>query len=333
VQYAALAFFAAGCVYTDGINQKPIVRDIAPIETLTRWDKRVHLSVDAFDPDGDPFTLNFAFDGSLQRDGERDISFVPTGPGEYVITAIATDDSGASSSLERRIVVPDMTPQIGALIVQADASATADLHYPIETTFTLAIDDRQYLDDDATRSEDWHFLSRPAGSSATFDASHRFTADLAGNYHVEVTATDPYMHSASKDTMIVVNPDRPPCIAGTQPLATTELLVFDVGTRNQLAVTAVDDDLNPFPAGPHGAAIFRWSVKSPTDPSFVVLNGYTQPSYVLDGTSYAVGDRVEVRVEVSDITGIWPSGCGSAQRECPYLSGCEGWLTWEIEFR
>jgi hypothetical protein len=65
---------------------------------------------------------------------------------------------------------------------------------------------------------------------------------------------------------------------------------------------------------------------------FRLLAGYRQPSLDLDGGDYLPGERVEVRVEVSDRTGRTPS-CAPDQRECDYVSACPGRLTWEIEYR
>src|SRR5215831_12225651 len=53
---AALA--ASGCLYTDPINQRPVIDQMAASPQPTRYDQQVRVTFDAYDPDGDDFSVD-----------------------------------------------------------------------------------------------------------------------------------------------------------------------------------------------------------------------------------------------------------------------------------
>src|SRR5215475_4299004 len=53
---AALA--VGGCLYTDPVNQRPVIDQMAASPQPMRYDKLVTVVFDVYDPDGDDFTVD-----------------------------------------------------------------------------------------------------------------------------------------------------------------------------------------------------------------------------------------------------------------------------------
>jgi hypothetical protein len=340
---AALAVaIGTGCVYTDPINQRPVVSRVLSEAELTRWDEPVTVDIEAYDPDGDTMTVGYTLtempDGLSMAGESRTFTFMPSGPGEYRIVATATDSYGASGSLDARLTVPNQTPSILDITTLADPdNLEGDGRYQLLTALQFQVERSAYDDDDPFDAStwSWRFVSRPASSALDAptgcgDHGACFTADAPGHYQLEVSVTDPHGATGRARTSVDVDIDRPPCIAGTLPAATTSLLVVDVGSPVALAVTSVADDLDPWPAGPQGAATFHWQIKRASDSAFVPID-LVEPQLSLDAAGVP-GERVEVRVGVADRV-TRTLDCPADQRECDFQTGCPGWLTWEIEYR
>src|SRR5262245_31442850 len=109
---AALA--ASGCLYTDPVNQRPVIDQMAASQP-TRYDQQVTVTFNAYDPDGDDFSVDIQVPGSREfQTRGYEVIFLPfNGPGQYHVIVSATDSLGASSG-EREIIVdvPNMTPKI-----------------------------------------------------------------------------------------------------------------------------------------------------------------------------------------------------------------------------
>src|SRR5215471_8235557 len=110
---AALA--ASGCLYTDPVNQRPVIDQMAALPQPTRYDQLVKVTFNAYDPDGDDFSVDIQVPGSREFQTRGDeVDFMPfNGPGQYHVIVSATDSLGASSGDRQLIVdVPNMTPKI-----------------------------------------------------------------------------------------------------------------------------------------------------------------------------------------------------------------------------
>src|SRR5262245_28209901 len=331
-QFGALAaLLLSGCVYTDPVNQRPVIDQMQVAPPPTRFDKDVVVTYDVYDPDGDDFDVHAdVMEVSAFMAGRYQLRFRPTGPGSYHVKVSATDSLGADSG-ERQIIVevPNMAPQVGPPPFTADEAPTSG-QYPLGTTFTVqppTIDDD---DHDPQPSVTYETIS-PSGQRAEIAAMGSFTAITDGPYEIDVTVTDPNGPSSTARTMVSVAADRAPCILGTAPDASTPHLPAFVGQTKRLAVTRVDDDLNPWPPTTHGAAQFQWLIKNPGDTDFRVVAGATQAFFDIDGSLHTVGDEVLVRVIVTDPAHAAPS-CPPEQPRCDYVGGCPGRLTWDLEY-
>ncbi|HJZ88359.1 MAG TPA: hypothetical protein VKN99_24460, partial [Polyangia bacterium] len=323
-----------------------IAYDPAP----TRSDRPFDVTIDAIDLDGDSIQVSWSLtdpQGMATPGREARVHVSPhSQPGNWNLDGEAVDEPGASTPFHAVILVPNLAPHIDRITVNPPPGSgnyalltELQLYVPREKSATTWDDDDPY----ERETISWRLSAKPVGSAVTglgpcqqdFGNEFRnncFVADAAGRYEVEVAFQDPYGQTGSQHTAVMVDPDRPPCIAAAVPTASTELLIADLGTATRLQVTRVDDDLDPYPAGVHGVTQFRWSTKRASDAAFVALEGYDQPLLDLD-PSYAPGERVQVRVQAVDRDPTHTLSCPVNQRECDFVSSCAGWVTWEIEYR
>ena len=323
---AVAALVGMGCVYTDPINQKPVIESMQVSPAPTRYKTPVRVIYDAYDPDGDDFVVSASVTGAVAVAGTYQLSFTPDAPGTYDVVVSATDSWGAGSGDHHILVdVPNMTPQVGVPRLTADTAAIDTNAYPLGTTFTVipgAIDD----EDSSPMIEIYVNGTKLNGNM--------FRALSPGPYDVEVRATDSLHATGSNQTSVSVAMDRWPCIAGTSPDALTPTLLSAIGETRRLLVTQVDDDLNPWPAhADGGVAQFQWLI-GPGDGTFRVIPNWTQAYYDLDGSGYTVGQHVQVRVIVtdSDPDHDLPVCPDPTTRSCSTPIGCPDWVTWNLEF-
>jgi hypothetical protein len=330
---AAAALVAMGCVYTDPINQKPVIDSMQVQQAPTRYKAPVTVTFDAYDPDGDDFVVNASVSGAAAVTAYYQLSFTPDAPGTYDVVISATDSWGADSGEHHILVdVPNMKPQVGKVELTADAASVNTNLYPLGTTFAVV---RPSIvdEDDLSTAMLTYVLTKPAGSQATVDqATGKFRVDVAGDYDVEVQVTDSRMATGSNHAAVSVAIDRWPCVAGTSPDASTPHLLTAIGETRRLLVTQVDDDLNPWPARVAGeVAHFQWLI-GPGDGTFRVIPNWTQAYYDLDGSGYTVGEQVQVRVIVTDADSTHVPSCDPMIGSCPTPMGCPDWVTWNLEF-
>src|SRR5262249_24527117 len=107
--------------------------------------------------------------------------------------------------------------------------------------------------------------------------------------------------------------------------------VEDLGASVRLRVASVQDDLDPYPAGPQGAAHLSWAIRRGSSGAFAPLAGYALP-WLDVPPSADPGAQVAVRVTASDRLSR-QLNCDPDARECDYAPGCAGWLTWLLEYR
>lgn len=165
-----------------------------------------------------------------------------------------------------------------------------------------------------------------------------FTANDAGEWTVDVTATDTIGGTEVQRAVINVKADEAPCLAQLAPVIPPAGVAMPMSAPTLFRVAAVRDDLDPYPLIP-GDPIFRatrfhWSIQNPGSPTHVVVAGASGNSLGLDPASYAPGDIVEVRVEIFDRKNT-PLPCPDGDATCSTISQptCLQRQTWRVEVR
>jgi hypothetical protein len=364
---ASIGLLASGCFYTDPINQRPSA-DIKQTSSAEVF-RNGHLSLEAstYDPEGELVTVVWrvyactdatTFDGCdqgpFETDVLTDITFmVPafradnTTPVEALRVILeATDAHGATAKPDQELLlaVADQPPTlklaksarhgyvVGTVI---DVYAQVDDEDDGATNVTLSpwkvmspasqppytIVDKGPLPDDPTTY--WQqFTPSPSG---------------AGDWIIEVTATDPLGAINTQDLPITVVPDHPPCLGQWSPLAPPPGSTLPMQDPTLFQVLVIEDDLDPYPPVPSdpvlGQSTFAWSLKPPGASSFQSL-AITGNSVALDPASYTPGDQLALRVEIQDRNHT-PVNCPATDPTCSVISdpSCIQRLTWLVEVR
>jgi hypothetical protein len=135
---------------------------------------------------------------------------------------------------------------------------------------------------------------------------------------------------------VVVSPDQPPCITGSDPVAGS--YVVDRTELQEFKIDGVIDDRDTF----GGAGItFLWSVWREADQVWREVPDYPLSTYQLDVSAYGVGEKVRVRAEALDrsLTPVSSMICPVDQDDCVVPSCasvpnvCHKWKTWDLELR
>src|SRR5262249_23208694 len=178
-QFVALAaLLVSGCVYTDPVNQRPVIDQMQASPQPTRFDRDVTVTYDVYDPDGDDFDVHaHVVEVPAIIAGRFQMQFHPTGPGRYTVVVSATDSLGADSG-ERQIIVdvPNMVPKVGTPPFSADEMPIRG-QYPLGTTFTVQ---RPTIDDDDSQPMVKYEVVSPSGQRAEIAAMGSFTALAEG---------------------------------------------------------------------------------------------------------------------------------------------------------
>lgn len=165
-----------------------------------------------------------------------------------------------------------------------------------------------------------------------------FTANDAGEWTVDVTATDSVGGQETQRAVINVVEDQAPCLAQLAPTVPPAGIAMPMSAPTLFRVAAVRDDLDPYPLIPGDdifrATRFRWSIQSPGAPTHALLAGATGNSLALDPGTYTPGDIVEVRVEIFDRKDT-PIPCPDSAATCSTISqpSCIQRQTWRVEVR
>lgn len=362
----ALLVGGGGCVFFEPINARPTaqVRKLSPGPHY-RGD-RILFQADKFrDPDGSPVQL--AWRARACATGGQVCDSVPIADvvqpsskqlevgvprfradGAAVLAVrvelTVTDQDGAEA-IDSLVV--DILNHAPTLALQSQGYRAAGGGYPLGTT-VVVVAQAEDVDGDAVALQ-WA-LTPPPGSvpgdlvwepmTETAEPDHRLRADIAGLWTVSVTANDGETGGVTVETLaILVQPDQPPCVLVTDPAAQTSA-ALPVDAPRVFAVRVVGDDLDPYPApvvpsedgdGIVGVTAFAWSIKANNGAREPIAT--TSSMLRLEPSDYAPGDRVQVRVEVSDRK---PRilGCADDEPTCS-LDGdqCLQRISWEVEIR
>jgi len=362
-----LAVVAVGC-FTDPINRPPFVR-IDPLIAAALRQQPVTFHAQASDPDGDQPRLKWAVvsgdctpdsppDASLWVVPPDDASFMVDGDktnGPFCVWVMATDAHNATASYHLVVNPQDQAPIAMIEVISPDPAPltpmTSVTSYSLYSTIQLSSKGTSDPEGDVL-AEIMALTQKPGGSTAALgtcnatapsasagpsDLVQCFVADVAGEYDVLLTATDPANAQGTASRTIFVLPDQPPCIRSSTPAYMSPIVEVTLSSSPSpptFTITKVADDGAPWP---NGGTEFRWYVSSNGQPFQFINNDY--PALALTSTGlYKAGDEVKVRVEVSDHNPTNDAalfGCADDNDLCEMVpgSGCFQRVTWSVDFR
>lgn len=350
-----------GCFYFEPINERP--QAVIYNQSTAPYHERQIVTLDASlsrDPGGGAIRAAWrvdcppGFNNEECQAGFREqqtLALALPGQGAFVVTLRVTDEQGATDTDQLRIDVTNRLPTIDVYTDGRDAGGDT---FQVAT----AIDITAIPDDDDCDPEDpsdpdcasfdlaWT-LYPPDGSvpdNRSFEPAgentYQLFPDIAGLWEVEITARDASGGEATVIVPIVVGEDKPPCIAQTSPVAIPDAVyVFDTASGpRRLAVLAVSDELDPYPPRPgdgeQGVAAFFWQVASPvTGGELLPVEGHAASDLVIDPADFSPGDRLSVRVEVTDRADR-VIACATDEPTCSVSNdACLQRVTWELVVR
>jgi hypothetical protein len=155
-------------------------------------------------------------------------------------------------------------------------------------------------------------------------------------YDVAVIASDGANNIESTPPFPVpVESDNPPCMTASELPAGS--YVLDRSQTTRFEITGVADDRDPY-----GSALltYSWSLWREADPTWRTVPMHPQSDYELDGSTFGVGEKVRLRAQAVDRTGLRATGCPIDQPMCAVASctpgpdnSCQAWITWDLEMR
>lgn len=372
------AVLAAGCFYLDDINVPPDADLRETPESVGPHYRRGQITLTAtktVDDNDDPRLLDATWDAHACNTDGTDCDPLPfagssthtvldpididipdwradgTTPIQGVrVVLVVTDPHGASSDAELFLPVQNRAPELTFRRQGLGNASSFPVHVPVDI-YVMAFDDDP-ADADSLTVE---FSAAPippkrSGSSGGLleldpqnDRHARLYADVPGAWTVTAEVIDQLGARTAGEVVVVIDPDQPPCIDGTSPVAVPDAtyIVDALEGARYFAVSSVDDDLDAHPPATDdvydewlGQASFRWSIASPgTGGGFVPLAGHDLPDYLLDPAAYDPGDQISLRVEVDDRVGR-TLPCGPDEPTCAIGGGaCLQRLTWEVQIR
>lgn len=357
-----LAALAPGCFYVEPINQRPSAQIKADPNSPALPQRKGAFTLDAAwsDPDGDDVTFSWSVSACTPKDGCGSTLLSgdqPTFPLDSALQNPALD--GQVTALH---VTLDVTDAHGALAMPRpdlmlpldDRNPTLTLFapdgfpWPDASTFpiSLPIKLRAAATPDgggAIQSFDWKLMPPPGrdpnapnplvqlSDPMANEETWQLTPDFAGDWKVQVTATDAQGKSSMDRFDLVVAADQPPCLGTTDPGLVAGTITLDQARR--FSVLTVDDDIDVYPPrndGIHGTATFTWYLASPSSGGALVKLGTDANDVVVDPTAYAPGDQLDVRVEIADR--VARQLCDPSQPTCSITADtCLQRQTWHLE--
>jgi hypothetical protein len=350
---AIAALTGSGCLYTDPIHQRPRAEISKRTEGPVHYPGEV-VEFDARKSQGSGATLQYTWQ-TFRCDGDRcvqvDSALLP-GSAIYPVTLDGATDGERHARREIQLTVSDgprtsrdvYTLEVGnrepVVVLQPRQGDVATDTVVVGAPIDIEVHKADPDGDGLTLS--WN-LVKPAGSDPAVGLvpgpgdAQRLTPDVAGVWRVEVTARDDFGGQESFAAPIVAQPDQAPCLALTEPDASVSrhLLSRADGPR-RFAALLVADDLDPHPAavdpGPAaGAAGFGWSMVAPSTGGQRVALGERGAGVALDPAAFGAGDRIELRLDVSDR--VARTGCPPDAVRCEDRPGCAQRVSWQVEIR
>jgi hypothetical protein len=265
-----------------------------------------------------------------------------------IVSVVARDDRGAVARGAPSTTYPvdDAAPILE--VSHAGHRYVADAAYPVGgpiDLFAKYADPDDALADIALR---WTVMEPSVAtvpalvSSERYDATHilvqqRLVPAVAGEWKIEVIATDPQGVPKEAQLQFPVAPDHPPCLAQLTPPVPAGP-VLPVSESTLFRVLQVDDDLDAYPpisSDPlYGEAAFAWSIRPAGAAARTLVPGATGSAFSFDPAVFTPGDIVELRVEAFDHL-LTPVACPDDQPTCAVTGepSCVQRQTWRVEIR
>ena len=357
---------ATGCFYIEPINQRPSIdirqtsaetvyrKDMVTLEgeyndpeqQLVFFTWRVYACDDATDfstCDQTPFATDVLEVLTFQVPERRVDVDVPVK--SLWVVAEAKDDYGAIARPREELIlaVSNHAPVLESVLTPRYDSVT-------NTPFDLYLKVTDLDDGAAAVTLDWKVFTPVTNPTYDFvdvnvpepmgapylQVGKRITPHAEGVWKVEVIATDPLGAIATQMFSFTVGPDDPPCLAQWSPIDAPSGTTLPLTEATLFQINVVDDDLDAYPTVPGdnilGTTKFSWSIKQPGAGSRTPL-GVTGNGVAIDPANYALGDIVELRVEIADRNDT-PITCADNLLTCSVIStSCIQRLTWRMEVR
>jgi hypothetical protein len=354
------ALSGLGC-FMDPVNRPPVVTSLAAAVPVVRGEP-AWFTATVSDPDSDqgPITPTWAYvpmtcpSDTSRANWPTNPQPLPAGMQEFMVPAdatrdpfcvwvFATDRYGAVD-VEFIQVDPTNRPPTAKIdvskpdCIDAGSGPATTCVYPLYSDFSLSAAGSLDRDGDTVVDYNWALDRSPSGSVASLGAcasggpaTRCFSADRPGLYVVSLVVHDSLGAAGSETLTLAVADDRSPCIAASTPGYTSTLLVHNPMAPTTFVIDHVDDDGDPYPAGAHGLAHFRWFVSHGDEPLVYQDNDF--PSLDLAPGPF-LGETSRVRVEILDRSMHTKDilfGCGDAPL-CEARPGCFLRVTWTIEY-
>ena len=361
---------ASGCFFVEPINQRPSLEIRNESSGAVHRGDTVRLFAIWDDPDGHPVALDWRVyactdatdpaacdDAPFQESSAEMIAIVvprqrvsPAGPVESLRVVLEAEDAlGATARPTQELVIPVInaapsvelartsryryvtgTPiQLFAKVGDID-DGPAGLH-PLQWEVFAPAQLPYTLEDDPA------FVGDP-DDPVFAHFSKVFTPMGEGEWKIRVTATDVLGASTSEIVELAVGADGPPCLAQLSPIVPTGGAVLPLVEPALFRVPRVLDDLDVYPpqtADPIlGVARFEWLVRAPGQSTYRRVEGATGNTLAFDPAAYALGDLVEIRVQIYDRSAT-PISCADTEQACSVISqpACIQRQTWRVEVR
>lgn len=364
-RFALIGLVAAGCFYTDPINQRPSL-DIEQVHPGPLYRGGTYeLAANSNDPDGHEVYFTWrayactskadcdAGAYSIWKDERFDLVAAemrddPTQPVlmiRVVLEGIDYFGATAKPAQELWITLEDHAPTV-------ELVTASSYGYVVSTPITIFARVGDEDDGRETPVLTWEVFSpstQPAydfedvtalqDSMETLTYAKRLTPYGVGEFEVRVTADDGLglpTSTTSVSKTIQVGNDSAPCLAQLSPIVAVAPAAWPMSEPTLFQVHVVADDLDPYPTVSDptlGTTSFTWSLLAPGSPR-QVLSGVTGNSVALDPATYQPGDIVELRVEIADRQPR--STCPEANATCvldPTRPTCIQRQTWRVEVR
>jgi len=350
--FASLA--SSGCLLSTPVHEAPALTAITGPSEIHRlqmnlfkvtttapkveWGKR-----DGTCP-ADLGTLERSTLGETLQSNSLSVSLSPNKVGPICLWSLATDENSAQNLVWKDVNVTNVAP-VALVSTSTPFLATAlqfDLYAQVRFSSAGSVDP----DGDALATYAWSIT--PASGEAIVATPCALPANGSelcfsppgpGKYAIALVVTDALGKASLAGTLdIRIAPDRPPCLRDTEQSAAGAKILLRRWDEDVALAVAVDDDGDPFPPREKqpSKVAFTWffrKLAAGKESNFAPLTDYSQATFRLAGESFLQGDEVQVRVEVTDRTGI-PVECplGDDLCEKQITSGCSQRLTWKVRY-
>jgi hypothetical protein len=280
---------ASGCKATSSIvtvtvnsNQPPVVSITAPADhTSFPSPANMTITATASDPDGSVSMVQF-YNGSslLGADASSPYNFAMNSlpPGTYTLTAVATDNNGATASSVITFTVVNPLPVV---TITSPLNGTGYIE-----TATVTINASASDANGSVTLVEFYNGTTLIGSSASSPYSFTWTGVAAGTYQLTARATD-NEGGMAVSPVITIN------VAGNQP----SVITITSPTNNSTVVTGTSVTVNVTVTDPDGSV----TLVEYLDGTTVIGSSTTQP-YSFTWNNPTPGDHV-ITVRVTDSNG------------------------------